>query len=342
MSTVPSGCTVTALGAGTPWWGRVYYEGPYLDYGTSAPSECSSLSQSGARAKYWRFTVPAHQEPGGVSARVSLEIEKLKIFPVPLEPEANSGYPSLTLWKYRPAGAPSTPRGMQRVASGTSRQGALNPALNASLTPGDYLIEVAPTHSTVGLGRYGLAVTVPTAERVHDNVQEVGNTGLNGDGMTLDEFLDARGSLAKSSGGGNFDPPSTNYPWLPFTSDGCSIPLVDIYQLEDHAPLHGGPVSFLYACLRHDFNWRNLHRVKHYLKHNVGDVWTSAVFREANGRLGEDLNMLCNANQPGLSQASVNYTWTLSQLVVDDCEASVRVIKLAVGLTPFPLIGYTH
>ncbi|MCY4425008.1 MAG: hypothetical protein OXC06_18255, partial [Acidimicrobiaceae bacterium] len=343
LAPVPAGCSVTELGTRTPWWGRVYYEGPYLDYGTSAPAACTSLSQSGARAKYWRFTVPVHQEPGGISAQVGLEIEKLKIVPVPLEPEANSGYPSLTLWKYRPTLAPITPRAMQRVASGTSRQGALHPTLDASLTPGDYLIEIAPTRSTVGLGRYGLAVTVPTAESVHDDVKKLGNTGLNGRGLTLAQFLAARGSLAKSSGGGNFDPPSTDYPWLPFTSDGCSIP-VDIYQLEDHAPFHGGTVSFLYACLRHDFNWRNLHRVKHHLQHNVGDVWTGAVSRETNGRLGEDLNILCNANQPGFSQTSVHYTWTLSQLGVDDCEASARAMKFAVGLVPFPRIGsgYTH
>ena len=345
VATVPAGCAVTALGAGQTWWGRVYYEGPYFDYGASAPSTCSSLSQSGARAKYWQFTVPASRQPDGLSARVGLEIEKLTIFPVPLLPEANSGYPSLTLWKYVLSGGhPTMVRGrVQRVASDTSRPGAWHPSLDVSLTAGTYVVEVAPTRSHVGLGRFGLAVVLPTAEEVHADVRKVGNTGLNGNGMNLHQFLEARGSLSPSSGGGNFDPPSADYPWLPFTSDGCSIPLLlTSDRIADLAEFGGVSVPFIYGCFRHDFNWRNLHRVKHHLRHDIGGVWNGAVFREANGRLGEDLLVLCRANQPGSSQASVHYTWTLPRDLVASCEDAVMGIKFGVGLVPFPFIGYTH
>ena len=342
VATVPAGCAVTALGAGQTWWGRVYYEGPYFDYGGSAPAACSSLSQSGARAKYLLFTVPASRQPDGLSARVGLEIEKLTVFPVPLLPEANSGYPSLTLWKYLDGGQ-IAPNRVQHVASDTSRPGAWHPSLDVSLTAGTYVVEVAPTRSHVGLGRFGLAVVLPTAEEVHADVQNVGNTGLNGNGMNLHQFLEARGSLSPSSGGGNFDPPSADYPWLPFTSDGCSIPsLLTSDRIADLAEFGGVSVPFIYGCFRHDFNWRNLHRVKHHLRHDIGGVWNGAVFREANGRLGEDLLVLCHANQPGSSQASVHYTWMLPANRVANCEEAVKEIKFGIGLVPFPFIGYTH
>ena len=342
VETVPAGCAVTSLGGGATWWGRVGATALYSSYGSGAPAACTSLSESN-RAAYYSFTVP-HNTPAAMLGRVSLEpvltaVSRPGATPPPLV--GNGGSPSVTLWKYLLSGGhPTMVRSrVQRVAADTAGQGA-DPVLTHVLTGGDYLVEVAPTGATSG-GSYELGVWLPTPHKVHNDVKKLGNTGLNGTGMTLHQFLEARGSLAKSSGGGNFDPPSADYPWLPFTSDGCSIPLT-VDQLEDHANFHGGSVPFIYACFRHDFNWRNLHRVKHHLRHDIGGVWTGTILHEANGRLGEDLYVLCNANQHGSGQTSVHYTWTLSLIGVDDCESAARTIKFVVGLVPFLLIDYTH
>ena len=296
-------------------------------------------------------------------ARLKLQVASSVVFPVPLVPEADAGYPTLTLWSYRSAGAPSMPRAVQLVASDTSRQGAWHPSANVSLAPGDYLVEVAPTITKIGLGRFRLSVWVPTAEKVHRDVQHVGNTGLNGGGMTLAEFLGARGSFAKSRSTARSDPSdpvSPSYPCLTFTADWCSVPSswkikllqtiinslgsnVDLAPYIVQKPSFGGvTIPFYYACLRHDFNWRNLHRVKHHFEHTIASVWNQSVRSEADRRLRQDLILLCSANQYGEPEVPATWNWTLTQNNVKKCKRVAEAFKVGVSVPAFPLISYSH
>lgn len=51
--------------------------------------------------------------------------------------------------------------------------------------------------------------------------------------------------------------------------------------------IYRGP---LYGCMRHDFNWRNLHRVNsHYYYHTLAGTWNDTVRKDADARLGTDL-----------------------------------------------------
>lgn len=362
-ATVPSGCSVSTLGATSAWWGRVYHEDPHTAYGSSAPQACTSLSESGRRAAYWRFTVPAHQEPGGMPARVHLEVGKRLDARMPGRPQT-AGHPSLTLWKYDTTVPFAATRAVRFVASETSRQGAWHPTLDVSLVPGDYLIEVAPTRP-VSPGRFNLSVTVPTAEKVHKDVTEVGNTGLNGDGMILAKFLDARGSLAKSRStarSDTSDPTSPTHPWLAFTADWCSIPLssghldllesilnalsgdnLDVAQYIKQEPSFGGvTVPFYYACLRHDFNWRDLHRTKHHFQYDADGVWNSDVRDEADERFKQDLQLLCRANQMNSQPVPDNWDWTLSKTSLETCERVADEFQFGVSLELFGRITYAH
>lgn len=361
---VPSGCTVSSLGGAATWWGSVYFEGPYTTYGASAAAACTSMSESGRRAAYWRFAVPAHQQPGGMPARVKLEVAKTPIIPVPLVPEAEAGYPTVTLWKYSAAGSQSMDRTVQRVASATSRQGAWHPALDVSLMSGDYLVEVAPTNSRIGLGRFGLKVLVPAPAKVHADVQKVGNTGLSGGGMSLAAFLDARGSLAKSASAERSDPSdptSPTHPWLAFTADWCSVPSSwKIHLLQTiinslspvnaylahyivQQPSFGGEtVPFYYACMRHDFNWRNLHRVKHFFGLDTPGVWNGQIRGEADERFKQDLTMLCRANQYGQPSLPDSWNWTLSRTNRNICIKVANVFKRGVMTVAFGNISYSH
>ena len=68
--------------------------------------------------------------------------------------------------------------------------------------------------------------------------------------------------------------------------------LVDLAQyIRDHATFGTQTVSFVFACMRHDFNWRNLYRVEHHLRH--GDAWNDTVRAQADDRFNLDLKRLC-------------------------------------------------
>ena len=209
-----------------------------------------------------------------------------------------------------------------------------------------------------------MAVVLPTAEDVHDDVQDVGNTGLNGNGMNLAQFLDTRGSLAKSRStvrSDPSDPASPTHPWLAFNADWCSVPAswrlnllqmiineassidVDFARYIVQEPNFGGvTVPFYYACLRHDFNWRNLHRVKHHLDYTASGGWSGAVRAEADERLKQDLIVLCNANQHGEPEVPDTWDWTLSGATLDQCEEVAGYFKLGVSTVAFPAIQYDH
>ena len=209
-----------------------------------------------------------------------------------------------------------------------------------------------------------MAVVLPTAQKVHNDVRAVGNTGRNGTGMDLGEFLDTRGSLAKSRSTARSDPSdpaSPTHPWLPFNADWCSVPssgTLDLIQriinalsgenldyaqyIAQEADFNGVTVPFYYGCLRHDFNWRNLHRVKHHLKHDTGGVWTSTVRQEADERFRQDLIVLCKANRYGEPEVSARFDWTLTMDDVETCEEVALEFKFGVSTVLFRSIRYNH
>ena len=141
--------------------------------------------------------------------------------------------------------------------------------------------------------------------------------------------------------------PTATHPWLPFNADWCSVPpswqvdllqaiinaasssSVDIARCIVQEPDFGGvTVPFYYACLRHDFNWRNLHRVEHHLDYTASGVWNGAVRAEADERLKQDLIVLCNANQYGEPEVPDTWDWTLSMNNKNKCKEVAGYFKL--------------
>ncbi len=182
---------------------------------------------------------------------------------------------------------------------------------------------------------------------------------------TLEQFLDARGTLAKSSSvetSDPSDPASPTHPWLPFTADWCSVPAsckvnlfqiilnalsrddLDVAQYITQEPKFGGvKVPFYYGCLRHDFNWRNLHRVKHHLQYDNGSVWNRTVRDKADERLKQDLIALCNANQYGEPKVPANWNWTLpTDDDVRKCEEIAGEFEFGVSTVLLTSIRYIH
>lgn len=359
VTAVPSGCAVTALAAHTPWWGRTGATGAYSLYGPGAPAACASLSQNN-RAKYYSFTVPDGAPADGLPARMTLEPLQRRLRPEQTPPALTSGggSPSVTLWRYAPASGPNQ---VQQIALTTARP-ATDPVLTATLTAGDYLIEIAPT-GTVTAGSFQLSVWVPSPQRAHSDVQHVGNTGPRS-GMTLPQFLDTRGSAAKSrsmSPSDPSDPASPTHPWLAFNADWCSVPPswqvnlletianlltgadVDLAQYIVQQPNFGGvTVPFYYGCLRHDFNWRNLHRVKHFFGYDAAGVWNDDARRRADERLKQDHLVLCNANRRGQPEVPDSWDWMLSEDHLRKCESVASAFRVGVGVPRFETIDYSH
>ena len=348
---------------GTRPWGRLEQSGHYRDYAAVSTGNCASLTHTG-RAKFYRFQL-RHDLP--VLLRVRDERATLSGL-------KGGGSPSLSLWRYKsPASTTGDEyRSLRLIANvGTGSEAALQ--IEQTLNAGTYLIEISPSQPvTQSVWAFELLTMLPTAQKAYADVMNLGNTGLNDSGMTLGSFLDARGSLLygahpnadKTRAEDPFYPASPNYPWLPFTTDRCSIPLANWpivsqalseFNLVDH-PSFGGlklrylpriggtDVPFVYGCMRHDFNWRNLHRVlTHYEYDTQQGVWNNGVRIEANDRFGQDLEVLCKANQPGAVDRSRHFDWTLkSKKALDECLGLATVFKQAVGGVPLSLIRYDH
>ena len=366
---LPSGCAVTSLNT-DGYWGLNAVVERYSVYSTAAPAECDSLSESGAAA-YYRFTVP--DRPGYLPVRVTVKSAEPR--PGALQLFADGGAPSLTLWRETQGSLSFKAHGATPHLAGLF--------VETNLTPGFYVVEVAPSNAVSRPhDRFRVTAVVPTADRTHADVQNVGNTGLDDQGMTLGHFLGARGSLIYGAhpdadptrATDPFYPESLDYPWLPFTTDRCSIPpawilhlaenaidrvairsgplgwlaahflLPDAEEIQDHPQFGGETVPLVYGCMRHDFNWRNLHRVKHYFGYDtVGGTWNDTVRGDADTRLGADLYVLCDANQPGAPEASAVFTWELPSMeAIRKCKRAAEAIEAALGALPFGWIEYDH
>ncbi|WP_419853862.1 hypothetical protein [Candidatus Poriferisodalis sp.] len=176
-----------------------------------------------------------------------------------------------------------------------------------------------------------------------------------------------------------FDPNSEEYPWLSFGVDRCSIPegavaagdavvdrvmaalLRDFWGVvigetdrttwdeaiqsqwfRDYPRFNGAKVAFVYACMRHDFNWKNLHRMTWLNQHTTEPaIWTEASSKESNARMLADLRLLCNANRDGNSPTSAYFTWRILTLdALGDCLRTALFIRTALDLVPVSYSSY--
>ena len=381
----PTGCDRVDLG-GREWARRRYDD----TWSRVFASQCDSVSLTGRHAAFYHFVVPA-----GSTARSSHEMQVDIAMPVGARP---GGAPfgdtytvflpviDLVLWQEHADGTKVPLVPSQRQYSHSS--GNLNTSIRLyfSVLPGRYVLELipslvsAPTLGTLPLvaDEFHITGMTPSGRRHVNDVALIGNTGLGGTGMALSQFLDARGSrdygahpvkAQRTDPSNPFDPLSPDYPWLPFSTDRCSIPgvvphlsevplaslqlflaaiegetLIDVAQLVDYPMFGEVSVPFVYGCMRHDFNWRNLHRNATYVDPDLAfGMWTRDRKYEANDRLESDLVTLCNSRQPEAPESSGYLTWKLPRETdVYVCEEHAFAFRVGVDLVPFAVIGYDH
>ena len=346
-STLPAGCTAMPLQGGN-YWRDIARLTTYAEYGTDPPNACVSLTQN-YRAAYYEFEVAA-------DLRALFDLKSVASSGTGTHLYRLGGAPSITLWKSsRDLGGNSV---LRFVASAyTSTVPGSSPRLIKKLDAGSYVLEVANSMPVRTNGRVTLRPALPLASEFGDDVKNVGNTGLSDAGMTLGQFLAARGTTdygnhpdtnRRTVLSDPHDPESPTFPWLAFWTDKCSVPdslsaAAAAFNLEDYPVFGDVEVPFIYGCMRHDFNWRNLYRSEHYYG-NADDSrsghWRRSTMREANGRLGLDLHQLCNVRGASLhpDPGSILFTWDILQgnplrmPYVDSCKATAEVFKFAVGL----------
>gem|GEM_PF-4233469 len=350
-TSMPTGCTPTPLHDGFVW-GDFEHDDRANGYGDSAGPDCDALSQS-AKAAYYRFDLPA-----GLSGRFALRA--LNSGGTASYLFNSAGAPSMTLWRITGA-HPAIGTQLDFVAMSQSTRSS-EPRLDLSLSAGAYVVELAPSIDVQINARIGLRSVLPLGADFYDDVRLVGNVGLDGDGMTLGQFLDARGTdyvhhpdpTRRTDEDDFHDPLNPKYPWLAFWTDRCSIPRVlSSLNLKDYPKFGGVEVPFVYGCMRHDFNWRNLYRAEHYYDHvgeNPDGPWRVETFHESNGRLGLDLVRLCNVNgsPENPDPESPLFTWNLRRRApvgyrnITSCENTANEVKFGVGLVLLIFDSWTY
>ena len=113
-------------------------------------------------------------------------------------------------------------------------------------------------------------------------------------------------------------------------------------------------VKFVYGCMGHDFNWRNFHWIHHHIDYRPeGGSWNPAVAKEANRRLKNDLEALCDANREGAPESHRHFDWEISTDAENAlCKAAAKtmrttldaVVSLGEPLSFLPVLGidYPH
>ncbi|MCY4067989.1 MAG: pre-peptidase C-terminal domain-containing protein [Acidimicrobiaceae bacterium] len=359
IQTVPTTCQIKKLeNRNRIWWGRVTATRIFTNFSideSDPAGGCASINNNSTVSYYFSFTVPEGAPP----ARLKLTVDET--FPL---------VESLTLWKQ----LPPKPRGQIKVHKAAHVNATSSSASIASiaLPAGTYITEIARTTGAGYSLNLQIEAWIPLPSKAYADVKKIGNTGLNGAGMTLEEFLETRGSLCydehptcPTDADNPFDPLNPTHPWLPFTTDECSIPqkliqgieiwinamillhrpqlslsqLINLRQyFQNNATFGTQTVPFVYACMRHDFNWRNLYRTEHHLKH--GDTWNTSVRNEADDRFYSDLKRLCNVGQTKQSVTHKLYKWKLEITDRNKCINVATALYFGVQTWPIILIKY--
>ena len=97
-------------------------------------------------------------------------------------------------------------------------------------------------------------------------------------------------------------------------------------------------MSFVFACMRHDFNWRNLYRVEDHLQH--GDAWNDTVRAQADDRFNLDLKRLCDANRGRAPVTHRHYSWNVTDDLIEKCREVADAMKFGVQTYPMFWISY--
>lgn len=315
---LPAGCAVTSLNT-NGYWGANTAVARYSGYSTKAPAGCDSLSESGAAA-YFRFTVP--NRPGRLPVRIAVDSAEWR--GTPSQVHFDGGQPSLTLWKDTQGSL-----SFQGYASTHNAEGLF---FERDLAPGQYVAEVAPSRSVSSPHhRYRVTATVPTGQRQHEEVLRFGHTGNVANQLTLAEFVETRADE------------HLDYPYLTWTSDQCTVVADEWTYWRTATPADyaanqntGTWVSITLpvyrACWRHDFNWRNLSRIEHFVDTRV-DSWNQRARDDSDNQFEVDLRVVCDDFLKGS-------LWQDSKVKCYSNAAAYRwgVANLA-WITPSPDIG---
>ena len=163
------------------------------------------------------------------------------------------------------------------------------------LGSGSYLLEMATAQAfdPTASNNFSLTVQLPSGSEQLRDVQLLGNTGLDGDGLNLEDFLSRH--FDKIPGSDTVPIYSPDTPYLDWHHDGCGGHQ-QLHEDTDALP-YGRPelfARFESACMRHDFNWRNLEGIERDVDPSV-DSWNQTAKNESDVRLGADLYSVCYA-----------------------------------------------
>ena len=299
---VAAGCVTTDRPG---WWGRIVHSGRWTP-------GCASIQTPASAARYYRLDVTTPGRFAGGNLPVKIELTS--------DPAASM---------YMLAGSdPNTAR-LMRFGSPADR--SIVSGSTYGLPLGSYLIEVATSQPFVAgaSNNFSLAVQRPTGSEQHRDVQLIGNTGLDGDGLSLADFISRH---PDDTPGPDTTPVySPDTPYLDWHHDGCgghqhlewntnALPLEKTELLQ----------RFESACMRHDFNWQNLKRIERDVDPSV-DAWNQTAKDESDTRLADDLISVCRSAIGNTLFQDVDAYVSANR----ECEAKAfRITSLVRGINP--------
>ena len=263
--TVAAGCVTP----GRPGWGRIVHSGRWTP-------GCASIQTPASAARYYRLDVTTPGRFAGGNLPVKIELTS--------DPAASM---------YMLAG--SDPNTARLMRFGSSADRSIVSGNTYGLPLGSYLIEVATSQPLVAgaSNNFSLAVQLPSGSEQHRDVQLIGNTGLDGDGLSLADFISRHPDDTPGPDSNPVYSPDT--PYLNWYHDGCGG---HQYRYPNTSTRPYGRPEFLArfesACMRHDFNWQNLKLIEHTVDPSV-DSWNQTAKNESDDRLAADLSRVCHA-----------------------------------------------
>ena len=250
-------------------WGRIVHSGRWTP-------GCASTQMPASAARYYRLDVTTPGRFAGGNLPVKIELTS--------DPAASM---------FMLAGSDPATATLMRFGSPAERTIVSGNTYGVPL--GSYLIEVATSQPFVAgaSNSFSLAVQRPSGAEQHRDVQLLGNTGLDGDGLSLADFISRHPD--DTPGPDTIPVHSPDTPYLDWHHDGCG----GHQHLEfNTSALPLGKTEFLQrfesACMRHDFNWQNLKRIERDVDPSV-DAWNRTARDESDTRLSDDLIGVCRS-----------------------------------------------